>query len=119
MIFFFLYSNPLSWTPGSVPRGSENIGKYKVWNKEIFLKIRVAPTDEKIKRRWRWFSHVHRRVTSALVKKNKFIQVKREKRKRKKLLDITKENMHDNWRSNKEYDYRYSRMEKNNTYNRF
>ena len=82
MIFIFLYSSPLSWTPGTIPRVSENIGKYKVRNKEIFLKIRVAPTDEKMTRRWRWFSHVHRRVTSALVKKSKFIQLKREKRKK-------------------------------------
>ena len=57
------------------------------------FRIRVAPID-KIKNKkmresgLRWFGHVQMRVTNALMRKRKFIQVKRAK-KRKETPKLT------------------------------
>ena len=45
-------------------------------NEEIFLKIGVAPIDEKMRESClRWFGHVQRRVINEPVRKSELIQV--------------------------------------------
>lgn len=55
------------------------------------LRVRVALIDNKKKMRetcLRWFGHAQRRVTNALMRKRKFIQVKRGKKKRTPKLTL-------------------------------
>ena len=64
--------------------------KYEIRNKEIYLRIKVVPIDEKMKEhRLRWFDHVQRRAINALVRKSELIQIKRTKNK----VDEDKKNM--------------------------
>ena len=45
-------------------------------NEEIFLKIGVAPIDEKMRESClRWFGHVQRRAINEPVRKSELIQV--------------------------------------------
>ena len=60
---------------------SENIQKNRIQNKEIHLKIRVTPIDEKMREsHLRWFGHVQRSAINAPIRKSELILVKGTKR---------------------------------------
>ena len=65
-----------------------NTRRDEVRNNDICTKIGVAPIEEKVKEnRLRWFGHVRRRLTDALVQQVERIklgQVKKAQRKLKK-----------------------------------
>ena len=62
---------------------SENIRKNRIQNKEIHLKIRVTPIDEKMREsHLRWFGHVQRRAINAPIRKSELIPVEGTKRGR-------------------------------------
>ena len=59
----------------------ENIWKDRIWNKEIYLDIGVAPIDEKMREsHLKWFDHVQMRASKEPVRKNKLIQVEGTKK---------------------------------------
>ena len=56
---------------------SVNIKIYKIRNKEICLKIRLAPIDEKMGEKClRWFDQVQRRMINAPMRKSELIKIK-------------------------------------------
>ena len=60
---------------------SENIQKNRIQNKEIHLKIRVTPIDEKMREsHLRWFGHVQRSAINAPIRKSELILVEGTKR---------------------------------------
>ena len=60
---------------------SKNKWKDRIQNKEICIKIGIAPSDEKMKENHlTQFDHVLRKVTNTMVIKSRLIQVEKTKK---------------------------------------
>ena len=67
----------------------ENIWKDRIWNKEIYLDIGVAPIDEKMREsHLKWFDYVQRRANKEPVRKKQIDPSWRNEKNRKNLKII-------------------------------